>query len=143
MAVTKVLARSWTKQVDNGSGSFLDIKGIHTMTVSTSSHLADTTDFESAGWLEHLLTTRGATISLDGMFLEDTSTKSRDPGQARVEALAKLFGASGIGSFKIITPGGTIWTFSASAEVDGPAGSQADTASWKCKLNVTGAITVT
>jgi hypothetical protein len=254
MAATKVLARSWAKKIRTSTSPdvYTDIKGIHTLTLTTSAHMSDTTDFESAGWLEHLISNRGLTLSLDGYRMEDTDggTKAsyttnlsnatnndlkftaatqgtygngytvqyvvpsgthalsvvltnqtlvvnvattssaatstandimyavnaacpqivatlaagndgtgivatlsqqsfaggiaavtkRDAGQDAVETMAIGMGTGGVCRYRLITPGGTIWEFDASAEVDGPAGSQADTTSWKCKLNITNSV---
>jgi len=92
MAVQKILARQWTKKIRTSTGPdvFTDILGINSFTVATSKQDADTTDFDSNGWQEHLPATRGVTISLDGYRMEDPSNGDRDAGQAAVEALALL-----------------------------------------------------
>ncbi len=140
MAITKVLARDWGKQI-NASG-FIEINGIRSFTVATSKQDADTSDFESQGWNTHLVAARGTTITLEGLYLEDVVTKDRDPGQAAVETSARLVGPTGISEYKFTTPGGTTWTFNASAEVEGPGGDTNSAADWKCTLTVSGSITI-
>ncbi len=143
MAVTKVLARSWTKQVKEAGGTYSDIKGINSFTVASSVHNADTTDFESGGWSEFIPAARGYTITLEGFFLEDIVSKARDAGQARCEVLALLVGPTAIGDFRLITPGGTQWDFKAAVDVSGPGGDHQNAATWRCTLTVHGQITIT
>ncbi len=141
MAVTKVLARSWTKEIDTtGGGVYVDINGINSISVSQNKTEVETTDFESAGWGEFLIAARGNTVTLEGFWLEDESTGARDPGQAAVEASAKLFGASGLSTYRLTSPGGNTMTFSAAAEVEGPGGDHNAAASWKVSLHVHGEI---
>ncbi len=66
----------------------------------------------------------------------------RDPGQAAVETLANGIGDASLGLFKFITPHGKEWDFSASADVNGPAGNQQNATDWKVKLTVSGQITI-
>lgn len=68
---TKILARDWKKQVLSG-GNYLEIKGIHAFSVAAQKQDADTTDFESAGRNEHVVASRGTTITLEGYFLESS-----------------------------------------------------------------------
>ncbi len=142
MAVTKVLARSWKKQILDG-GNYLEIKGVNAISFSTTKQETDTTDFESAGWGEYLVAARGNTVTLEGFWLEDESDGTRDPGQAGVEASALLFGASGLSQYRLTSPGGNVMTFYASAEVEGPGGDHNAAASWKATLHVHGQITYT
>ncbi len=142
MAVTKVLARDWGKAIYSGGG-YVEINGIRSFTVATTKQDADTSDFESQGWNTHLVAARGTTITLEGLFLEDVSDKSRDPGQLAVEAQAAIVGPTGIAQYKLTTPGGTTWVFNASAEVTGPGGDTNAVADWKVTLTVSGSIVVT
>ena len=57
MAVTKVLARDWVLEIKSGSG-YTRIKGLSTLSFSNSKNDTDTTDFESQGATEHLVTSR-------------------------------------------------------------------------------------
>lgn len=69
MAVTKVLARDWTVQVKSG-GNYLAIRGINSFTVAPSKTDADTSDFGSGGFNEHVPAARGNTITLEGFHME-------------------------------------------------------------------------
>ena len=139
MAVTKVLARSWTKEI-YVTDAFVDINGINAFSVASTKQETDITDFESAGWGEYLIAARSNNITLEGFWLEDEGTGARDPGQAAVEASAQLFGASGLAQYRLTSPGGKTMTFYASAEVEGPGGDHNAAASWKVNLHVAGAI---
>jgi len=138
MAVGKVLARDWGKKIGS-----TEIKGIHAFSIASQKQDADVTDFESNGRNEHVVASRGTTITLEGYFMEDVSTGARDPGQEAVETLAGLVGPTSIAAFTLTTPGGTTWVFNASADVEGPGGDTNAAASWKCTLMVSGSIVIT
>ncbi len=72
MAVTKVLARDWKKQILAG-GNYVEIKGIRSFTVATTKQDADTSDFESQGWNTHLVAARGMTLTLEGFYMESAT----------------------------------------------------------------------
>ncbi len=72
MAITKVLARDWKKQILSG-GNYVEIKGIRSFTVATSKQDADTSDFESQGWNTHLVAARGMTMTLEGFYMESAT----------------------------------------------------------------------
>src|SRR5688500_2476491 len=104
MAVTKFLARDLAIAIHTGPwvdttlGTADDVKttigGLNSSTHAPSTARADTTSFDSNGRDEHLPASRGETWPLAGFSLEDVSVGAtagdRDPGQAAVEALAKL-----------------------------------------------------
>lgn len=134
MAVAKVLARDCT--ITCGG---TEVKGLSTIGLSNSSSSAETTDFDSAGWAESFVAERSMSMTLEGMFLEDVSDKSRDPGQAAVEVLGKAVGSASVGAFVYTTPGGTTCTFSATVELGDVGGGNNDPMSWSATLTVTGA----
>lgn len=138
MAVTKVLARDWSFKIGASA-----INGVQSFTVAPSKTDADTSDFESAGFNEHLPAARGYVVTLEGFHLEDNSTGARDAGQAAVETSAGLVGPTALSEYTMTSPGGNIWTFDASAQVDGPSGSTNDAATWKATLTVSGSIAIT
>jgi len=76
-------------------------------------------------------------------LLGGATTGGRDPGQQLVETLARQVGPASLGTFRMITPGGTLWDFSATAEVGGPSGDVNACADWKATLNVSGQVTLT
>jgi len=139
MALRKILAREMTIEVEDVTpGSWLSIGGIRTLQPASSKSDADTGDFDSEGWAEHIVAERGATLTLNGQYLEDPEDGDRDPGQERVEALARLIGADSLGTFRISTPGGLVRTFEASVSVEGPGGGQNDASVWNATLTVSG-----
>ncbi len=72
-----------------------------------------------------------------------TNSTARDPGQAAVEAIDQVVGTAGIGEFRLITPGGTIWEFYGTVDVSGPGGDHQNAATWRCTITVKGQITIT
>lgn len=148
MAVAKVLARDFTWEIDDGLGTstFVEIGGLTSVSPSPTKNDADTTDFDSDGWLEHMVASRGLSFSLEGHYLEDTSDGSRDPGQERVEAVAQLVGADSVVPFQITTPGGTVISCNVSCDASpfgaSGGGGNDDPASWSATINVSGKPTV-
>jgi predicted secreted protein len=140
--ITKILAREWKFQIEGSEGTFIDIKGLNNFSFSPSSASVDTTDFDSEGWNEHLVASRGLEVNLEGAYLADVETGDRDAGQEAVEALADKVGVGSLGKFKIISPAKTTYEFLASAEVTSPAGGgNDDKTGWSVKLKVSGKVT--
>src|SRR5690606_15606183 len=96
MALVKVLARDWKVEIESGN-NFIAVNGVNSFTIEFSKTDANTTSFDTAGWDEHIVASRGATITVEGFYLEDPSTGDRDPGQAAVESLAEKVGHESIG----------------------------------------------
>lgn len=137
MPNTKVLARGWTFEHLSGA-SWLEIKGINSFEVSPEANTVDTTDFDSNGWNENMVASRGLALSLEGFHLEDVGNGGRDAGQLAVETLSGLIGPASVGTFRMTSPGGRVKTFTATANVSGPGGGNDDAASWSVELTITG-----
>jgi len=135
MAVTKVLARDWTVTVGGTA-----IGGINSITFSSSKTNAETTDFASSGWAEHIVAERTRSMSCEGFFMEDEDTGDRNAGQSAIEALAELFSADSLGTFVLTSPGGTTYTFSASVELADIGGGNNDPTSWGFTAEVSGSV---
>lgn len=134
----KVLARGWTFEIETAGGVWLPIKGINSFDPSPSSNKTDVTDFDSNGWMENMVASRGFSLTLDGFLLEDKDDGSRDPGQAAVETLGDKIGPESLGRFRMTSPGGRVKTFYASAEVTSAGGGNDDAAAWSAALEVSG-----
>jgi hypothetical protein len=135
----KVLTREFLVEVSDGDSN-LPIGGIRTITLNTSKTDADTTDFDSGGWAEHFVGERSASVTLDGVYIEDPDSGDRDPGQARCEALALLVGPASMGEFTITSPAGAARVFSGSVQVSGPSGGRNEASTWQAVLTVSGQI---
>lgn len=143
MAIQKVLARGWKFEAEDSTpGTFLEVKGLEQIEFSDDNSTVDTTDFNSNGRAEHLVAERKASISVEALYLEDSSTGDRDPGQERVEEIAALVGNNSLGNFRLTSPGGTVKSFSASAKIS-TGGSRNDATSWKASFEISGQITIT
>lgn len=142
MSVTKVLARDTLIEIlTTAPSTYTQIKGINQIGLSPTTNRADTTDFDDDGNLAHMVASRGLQITLDGFRMEDESGGDRDPGQAAVETLAEAKGTASLGSFRVTSPGGEVWTFKASAEVTPLGGGNDDPNAWSATLETSGAIT--
>ncbi|MCK9570377.1 hypothetical protein M0R72_15630 [Candidatus Pacearchaeota archaeon] len=130
-----VLAKGWLLKIGGVS-----VGGIDTLTFSESSKQADATTRESLGMEEHLVATRGASISVKGKWLEDPDDGTRDAGQEAVELLATKIDRNSLAEFTLTSPGGAIGTFDASAEMGDRGGSNDEASQWNVKLTRSGAI---
>lgn len=141
MSVRKVLARDLLVEVLTAAPStYTQVKGLNTIGFSPSTNRADTTDFDDDGNLAHVVASRGLVINLEGFRLEDESGGDRDPGQAKCEELADAMGNASIGTFRLTSQGGEVWTFSGSVEVVANGGGNDDPAAWTCNIEKSGAI---
>jgi len=138
MAVVKVLTRDWDIDI-NGTA----IGGTTEMTFTRSKKDAETTTKDEAGWDSHLVSRRQTVITLKGKYLEDPVNGDRDPGQAAVEVLGLTIGQSSLGTFHLESPGGTLYTFSASVEIGDVGGAEEEASDWNAKLTVSGPVTKT
>jgi len=145
MATTDILARDFTFETNTGtSGSpvWVEIGGLETWNHKPATTKAKTNKFANAGRASHLVATRGDTFTLKGLYQEDEANGNRDAGQEALETQGIAVGADSIKEFRITSPGGTVKTFSCSAEVTVGGGGDDDATSWECELEVSGAITV-
>lgn len=141
MAVTKVLARDWTVEVDDGTGTYLTVNSLDQITFAGNKNDTDVTDFDSAGWEEHLVSQRGRTLTLQGNWLEDPSTGTLDAGLQRLLDLNDLVGAAAASSFRMTSPGGNVKTFSATVNFgQGPDGATNDQGKWQAEVKVSGQV---
>lgn len=144
MALTKVLARDWTFEVeDPTAGTFVPVGGVETFEFSGSKTDEDTTDFNSGGWAEHIPTLRSRTLTVNGFRLEDESTGERDPGQELIDELANKTGEEGLGNFKLTSPGGTLYEFKGSVEPASFGGGHTNVTSWGATITVSGKVEIT
>lgn len=144
MALTKILARLWTIEINTGTvatPTWVAIGGVTAFTFDHTKNNVDTTDFDSAGDQEHQVASRVRAISVDGQHKEDTGDGSRDAGQEAVEAANKLFGDAALKQFRLTTPGGTTYTMLGSVNLKSIGGGTDDVTSWGFDLDVSGAIT--
>ena len=142
MAVTKVLARDWEFWINNGTFAvpvWVDVTcGLNTFTFSNSKNDADTTEFCSDGYAEHIVASRSVEISAEGFFLEDPDTGDRSQGQELVEVLAAKTGNESLGDFKLVSPGGSGRRFYSSIVLADVGGGNDDPTTWGFTMTVSG-----
>lgn len=143
MGVTKFLARDLVIEIgaDGSGGGYIPIKGLNSITHSPTSTDAETSDFNSEGRSEHLKAERGDSWTCAGFTLEDVITGERDPGQARVEAVAQIVGPAALVPFRLTSPGGNTIEFVGSVEVTLSGGGTNDASQWQAVVRASGAIT--
>mgnify|MGYP001191700210 CR=1 FL=1 len=149
MAITKVLARHWTVEVQTGEDAttgdpiWTRVNGLTSIGFSSSKNDADTTDFDSEGVQTHLPASRGYELTLEGQMLEDQDTGERDEGQQFLEELSYKIGPDGLGNFRLTSPGGNMREFQGSVNIEGPSGGNDDPTAWNVTVRVSGKPTVT
>lgn len=155
MAVTvkKVLSREafesleiWDPSANTGAGGFVQIAGIETLTLSFDADEADTTDWDSAGWSEHLIGERSESVEIAGHVVYDDAQAVppvRDAGQQLVESLARKTGIDSLQEIQLNTLGGGTIVWAASAQLGNQGGARSANASWGATFNSSGEPTVT
>lgn len=115
MATDQVNARGWIFEISDGAGTpvWLRIKGLKKFSLKQAENeeSTDTTVFESDGVHESQAMQRGASMDLEGRFLL-TDADVRDPGQARVDAVAALTGEESLCDFRFrhtVQDDWTVW----------------------------------
>lgn len=142
MPPRKIMARHLLCELNTGTDAlpvWTPIGGLNSLTVSTEKNDTDTTDFDSDGWAEHMVSQRTGSISAEGFYKEDPVTGARDAGQEALIALADAVGYDSLKPFRITTPGGNVTIYQVSARVDAPAGGGLnDTAGFTAELTWSG-----
>jgi hypothetical protein len=140
MAVTKVLARGWTLEIQNPDTlAWVVVNGLKSFGFDSEDNKADTTTFDDDGWNSHLVASRGRKIGCEGYYLEDQVTKARDAGQVLVEDYNEVIGPDSLGYFRLTSPAGTVRYFHASVSLGGVGGGNDDPTGWNATLTTSGA----
>lgn len=146
MAVVKTLARDWDFDINTGTDAvpvWTPINGINTHSWSFTKNDADTTTYDDEGWISHLPASRGRSVTLGGIFMEDPTTGDRDPGQEACETHAEQIGPEGLRKFQVTSPGGTTIVGNASTQVTPGGGGNDDPTGWECVITFSGAVDIT
>jgi hypothetical protein len=108
----KIAARDWIFQISDGqpTPTWLDIAEINEFDddPSANEEVTDGTVFDSDGEYEGRKMQKGRSIELTGFFSKTGA--ARDPGQARVEAVAELVGIDSLGALRFRHTSDTSWT---------------------------------
>ncbi|MGM0437492.1 MAG: phage tail tube protein [Bacillota bacterium] len=142
MALGKQLARTFDFAIYDGT-SYQDIKGVTSFSPSREKNDADITDFDSGGWLEHIVASRSASFDIEGYHIEDDADGSRDAGQEELETLATQMGNDAMATLRLSGPGDqneVYMTVSVDAPMNGisTGGGNDDPAGWAATLNMSG-----
>lgn len=141
MPKVKVLARNWLIEINEGTDIaplWVRVGGVTSFTLSNDKEDTDTTDFDSGGYGDHIVSSRSFEISFEGFFLEDPEDGSRDPGQQAVENLADKIGYASIGQFRMTSPSGIAKVYRGSVGIGDVGGGVTDATSWGATVTVAG-----
>lgn len=135
----KILARNWKIEIGSAlvTPTWTTIKGLNSFTISNDKEDADTTDFDSGGYSEHIVAGRSHDISFEGFYIEETAG-ARDPGQAAVETAAEKIGAAAILPLRMTSPGGKVRQFNGSFAIGDVGGGINDPTSWGASFTPSG-----
>lgn len=137
----KVAARSWVFEISDGEDTetWLQVEGITEWEADPSEgeEEVDITDFNSDGEAESLPMQRGESLTLTG--LREMVAGEQAPGQARVEALAKLKVYEGVSQFRWRHATETSWrVWDAWVSLGSRGGANNDMTSFEASLRRTG-----
>ena len=121
---------------------YLHVSGVNSFSPSTEKNDADVTDFDSNGWQEHQVASRGLSFDIEGYHIEDDSTGVRNAGQERLEELGRAIANNSTSTFRVVKPGGVIIEMEASFDApmygQSTGGGNDDPAGWSVTMTVTG-----
>ena len=144
MAKVKVISRDIVVKINGGTSEvpdWVEIKGLNSVTFSSSKNDADTTTFDEGGWGSHIVANRSRSASIEGLYLVDVETGDRDEGQALVDEYNNKIGPDSLAEFKIEFPGKLAKRFKASVNVSDIGGGNDDPMPWGAELTVSGKVT--
>lgn len=107
MAEVEMLARDYKFLVSDDGTTWTEIHGVSTWKWSEEVKEVDITDFDDDGWGADLPAIGRAKLTLEGNYLRDANSGTRDAGQAFVEGKARLRGFKGLLQVKVETRDGT------------------------------------
>ncbi|WP_018219191.1 phage tail tube protein [Salinispora vitiensis] len=139
MATRQINARDLIFEVSDMDAvpTWTGVGGLLSGTVSYNENeeFADTTVWDSEGYYGQEKMQLGASLSLEGRFLQDPATGVRDPGQELVEAHAVLLGYDSQIDVRFRYPGSTTWkVWKATVSVGEQGGGLNDKASWNAEF---------
>jgi hypothetical protein len=146
MALTKVLARDWSVEIETATPStWVEVGGLTTLGFDQDKTDADTGDFQSGGWAGHMPVERGWSVSCEGHYLVDPTPtpNTRDPGQARAEELSALVGPAAMARVRITDPYLDTYVGVASYQARPTVGGKNDIAGWTCDISGDDALATT
>lgn len=144
MAKVKVISRDIVVKVNNGTEEipeWVEIKGLNSVTFSSSKNDADTTTFDEGGWGSHIVANRSRSASIEGLYLVDPETGERDEGQGIVDTYNEKIGPESLAEFRIEFPGKLAKRFKASVNLSDLGGGNDDPMPWGAELTVSGKVT--
>lgn len=131
-------AREIIVQVAESDGTtWTEVQGLKSVKINPGENgeAADSTRFSSQGAYEEYMMQRGASLTLEGLGLMDTSTAVVDPGQARCDALGATVGLQSRGTIRFRYPTQTSWkVWSATFKPGETGGGTNDLSAWMCTI---------
>lgn len=147
MTQRRINARDIIVEIESSTpDSWLPIERLQNVVVNfgENEETADVTDYESDGAYEQEIMQRGASMTLEGLALEDDSTGALPPGRGRVEEMAgeDKVGSDSLGRVRFRSPRSQtwrIWTCTVSLGEQG--GATNDKVSWSATITKSGKTT--
>lgn len=139
MPKVKILARQWGLYIASEiEKEFQKIGGIESFTLSNDAESTETTDFDSGGYNESLVSGRSQEIEIEGSFIVDVETGDRDEGQQIIEELSTRIGHESTKSFRLVSPAGVVTEYTVHSTLGDQGGGLTDKTSWGATMTVSG-----
>jgi hypothetical protein len=129
VTLVRINSRDLIFQISDGAATptWLSVSGLTSTMVdhSANEETADTTEYDSAGQYSQFIMQRGKSLKLEGNKKYDSVTAAFDSGQARLDAVAELVGASSVVACRMRYPlqtgasGYTVWQATVSRGEEG------------------------
>ena len=105
MSVKKRLSRKWRLEVDTGTGSptWTPVSGRSKLELTIEGITTDTTDFDSDGWSDEMVTGRKWSLACEAWdgYTGPDAAPVEDPGQAALKAKGLLIGTEAQATIRI------------------------------------------
>lgn len=142
-------ARGWIFEVEDADAAtetWLPVLGLTTFNVNPGENeeVADTTAFDSEGQYSQDVMQRGATLSVEGQYRIDKTTKAQDPGQAYIDTVwSNLLGFESQGRLRYRHQSQTKWAIWTATVTPGEQGGGTnEKTTWSAEFTRCGAPTV-
>lgn len=146
--IRKYLARDYRFFVSSDPvDTWLEISGINTWGFTIDTNQEDTSTFDNGAWGSNTNTQKTGTVSLEGFFLVDSVTGTRDQGQLKVDQAGMVVGFDAYRNFHVLAQplisgvrGPSIggFTFLGQASPGDRGGSVTDVDPWSAELALEG-----
>lgn len=147
MAQRRINARDIIVEIEASTpDTFLAVEKLQNVVVNygENEETVDVTDYDSDGAYEQEIMQRGASMTLEGLHLMDSSTGDLPAGRARVEEMAgeAKLGADSLAKVRFRYPTATVWRiWTCTVSLGEQGGATNDKTTWSATITKSGPTT--